>query len=80
MNNMNTEDYKAASEGRLGADRMALGLSIIPDKNRGDMDEVLRLRTAIKEAIDNSNGRACEWGERAEDCFKILHCALSNKQ
>jgi hypothetical protein len=60
---MNTENYKAAAEGRLGADRMALGLSIIPDKNRGDMDEVLRLRSAI---------------QRAETSFGILYRTLSN--
>jgi hypothetical protein len=75
---MNTENYKAAAEGRLGADRMAFGLSIIPDKNRGDMDEVLRLRSAIQEAIDYANGRESEWGDRAETSFGILYRALSN--
>ena len=75
---MNTDDYKAAAEGRLGANRMSLGLSIIPDKNRGDMDEVVRLRNAIQEAIDYANGRESEWGDRAETAFGILYRALSN--
>lgn len=62
----------------MNLDRMALGLSGIPDKNRGDMDEVLRLRGAIQEAIDYANGRESEWGDRAEMSFGILYRALSN--
>lgn len=37
------KEISAAMDGRLGADRMALGLSIIPDKCRGDMDIVKKL-------------------------------------
>ena len=49
---MDTDEYKAAADGRTGADRMALRLGIIPDKNRGDMDEVKRLRDALKRIRD----------------------------
>ena len=43
---MNADDYKAAYEGGVGADRMALKLPIIPDKVYGDMAEVM-LRSLI---------------------------------
>lgn len=46
---MDTDEYQAAYEGRTGADRMALKLAIIPDKLRGDMDEVARLRGVLKQ-------------------------------
>ncbi len=50
---MNIEsEYGAAYKGRVGADRMALRLAIIPDKLRGDMDEVKRLRDALKRIAD----------------------------
>ncbi len=42
------EDYRAAYEGNIGADRMRLGLAIIPDRLRGDMDEVIRLRRCLE--------------------------------
>lgn len=45
---MDTDDYRAAYEGRVGADRMALRLPIIPDDLRGDMDEVKRLRLTLE--------------------------------
>jgi hypothetical protein len=77
---MNAAEYKAAAEGQLVADRMRLGLSIIPDKYRGDMDEVIRLRNAIQGAIDYANGHEDEWGYRAEMSFDILYRALSNKK
>lgn len=35
-----------------------------------------RLRSAIKEAIERSNGRYDEWGERAQMCFEILQAAI----
>ena len=49
---MNKEEYRAAYEGRTGADRMALYLSIVPDEIRGDMDEVSRLREALEAIRD----------------------------
>ena len=49
---MERDEYRAAYEGRVGADRMALGLGIIPDKLRGDMDEVKRLRDALQKIAD----------------------------
>lgn len=45
---MDTDEYRSAREGIVGADRMALGLPIIPDTLRGDMDEVKRLRTTLE--------------------------------
>lgn len=39
------ELQKEAREARIGADRMALGLPCIPDRTRGDMDEIERLQT-----------------------------------
>lgn len=38
------ELQKEAAEARIGADRMAIGLSCIPDPLRGDMAEVERLQ------------------------------------
>lgn len=38
------EMQKEAAEARIGADRMAMGLSCIPDPLRGDMAEIERLR------------------------------------
>ena len=49
---MNKEEYQAAHEGRIGSDRMQLRLAIIPDKLRGDMDEVKRLRAALAKIRD----------------------------
>ena len=37
-------EYRAAYEGDIGADRMALGLSINPDPLRGDLETVRRLQ------------------------------------
>jgi hypothetical protein len=48
MSDHYTEETKGASDGRIGADRMALGLGIIPDANRGDLDEVARLTTLLE--------------------------------
>ena len=42
-----SEQSRAASSGRAGADRMAAGLGICVDEDRGDLDEVLRLRAEI---------------------------------
>jgi hypothetical protein len=60
---MNTTDHeieqiKGASEGRVGADRAAMGLSMIPNAKHGDMDEVQKLRTALAgllKMIDDSD-------------------------
>ena len=46
--NMNKDEYSGAHEGRVGADRMALNLPIIPDELKGDMDEVSKLCEALK--------------------------------
>ena len=45
---MDTDTYRAAYEGRIGADRMEAGLSCIPNKIHGDLDEVLKLRIALE--------------------------------
>ena len=38
------ELQREAAEARVGADRMAMGLSCIPDPLRGDMVEIERLK------------------------------------
>ena len=46
----NTKDeYRAAHDGRVGADRTALNLPIIPDELKGDMDEVSNLRKKLQD-------------------------------
>ena len=52
IKNMNKDEYRAAYEGRVWADRMALNLPIIPDELKGDMDEVSNLRDALKKIRD----------------------------
>lgn len=52
---MNRDEYFAAYEGRIGADRMRLGLSIIPNKLYGDMDEVKRLRDILEKISKDPN-------------------------
>lgn len=47
---MNDAEYRAAYEGRIGADRMRLHLSIIPHPVKGDMYEVEKLRAALLKA------------------------------
>ena len=47
MSDHYSEQSAAASMGRNGADRMAASLGICVDEERGDLDEVLRLRTEI---------------------------------
>ncbi len=47
MSDYYSEQSRAASSGRAGADRMAAGLGICVDEDRGDLDEVLRLRAEI---------------------------------
>ena len=47
MSDYYSEQSRAASSGRAGADRMAAGLGICVDKDRGDLDEVLWLRAEI---------------------------------
>lgn len=44
------ELQKEAAIARIGADRMALGLPCIPDKIRGDLAAVARLRAPSKHA------------------------------
>lgn len=39
-----------------------------------------RLRAAIDEAVDNASGRWCEWGERAEESFRVLRAARKEAQ
>ena len=46
------EDYTAAAQGRIGSDRMQLGLPIIPDILCGDMDKVRELRCALDMAYE----------------------------
>jgi len=41
------EMVKEAADARIGADRMAMGLSCIPDPLRGDMAEIERLTAAL---------------------------------
>lgn len=39
-----------------------------------------RLREAIQNAVDWSNGREYEWGDRAENSFAFLHKALEESK
>lgn len=41
--------------------------------------EVARLRAAIQNCVNWSNGREYEWGERAEKAFDFLHAALAGE-
>lgn len=43
------EELIASRLGRVGADRMALGLGCIPDPERGDMEVVVVLRARVAE-------------------------------
>jgi hypothetical protein len=54
---MEPSDYREAREANIGADRMALGLSIIPDGDRGDMDVVKRMREALMQIDSLSKGK-----------------------
>ena len=42
---------REAAEARIGADRMAMGLSCIPDPLRGDMAEVAQLREQLRAVL-----------------------------
>lgn len=44
------ELQKEATNARIGADRMSLGLGCIPHKIRGDLEEVQRLHKALDAA------------------------------
>lgn len=69
-NDEHQSDYRAAAEGRIGADRMAMGLSIIPDKNRGDMDEVARWRgLKFEEACQLVENRCRRLGKDCQIIF-----------
>ena len=46
------KEIAAAMRSRVGADRMALGLNIIPGKTRGDMDRVEQLQAENKQQAD----------------------------
>jgi len=66
---MNSDDYLNAKIGRIGADRMSLGLSIIPCKNYGDMEKVRELieqRLVFQDAI-----------EAAENALRDIACFMS---
>lgn len=41
--------------------------------------EYKRLAEAVRFAIDYAGGRESEWGDRAEECFRILETAVSRK-
>lgn len=68
------------------AERLVLGQYAIttdgPDsqivaKDRYDVAVAyLRLRGAVQYVIEYANGREYEWGERAEECFRILNEGL----
>ena len=58
---MSDNEYRNSADARSGADRMAAGLPCIPDRVRGDLDEVLRLRAernalraALQEIAENA--------------------------
>src|SRR4030095_15628775 len=53
---MTPELYREAHEARIGADRMAMGLSCIPDPVRGDMVEVERLTAEKLELAKHIDG------------------------
>lgn len=46
------EEAYSAYDACAGADRMAAGLSRLPDSVRGDLDEVLRLRAELQRMVD----------------------------
>ena len=75
------EDYKASYEAGIGADRMALGLSCIPHTVRGDMLEVMRLRSAleqIKKVLKEpaANRRLMQIANPARQCINIVNSTL----
>jgi len=43
------EGYQEAADAIAGSDRMAIGLSCLPNKIRGDLDEVKRLNDLLEE-------------------------------
>lgn len=73
---MNDEEYRGAYEGRIGSDRMTLKLAIIPDKDRGDMDEVARLRAAL-ERITKCEGAPDI--DATGECQTGLHCGVEDR-
>lgn len=54
------EMVKEAAEARIGADRMAMGLSCIPDELRGDMAEIERLNAALDACADYGDKQIAE--------------------
>jgi hypothetical protein len=49
------DEYRAAACGRIGADRMILGLACIPDPERGDMQIVADLRVLVAVVTEQRN-------------------------
>lgn len=50
------DDYKASADGIIGADRMKLGLPIIPNYLRGDMDMVADLKAENAAVVSEFTG------------------------
>lgn len=40
--------------------------------------KILRLEQSIRDALEYSGGRESEWGERAEECFRILERGIES--
>lgn len=73
-------DYKAAYEGRVGADRMGAKLGIIPDPIHGDLDEVVRLREALE--FIASDVRCCSLDnatQKAREALAWPKCPKGNE-
>lgn len=74
QNDGHEQDYADAALARTHADRMAAGLSCLPDKERGDLDEVLKLRAELDTVQKDSlrlnliNRRDLDIGFEEGDC------------
>ena len=51
----------------------------IADLMEKQHQEIDRLRRAIQNCVEWSNGRECEWGDRAENAFGFLYSALAEQ-
>ncbi len=72
MSDYYSEQSRAASSGRAGADRMAAGLGICVDEDRGDLDEVLRLRAEIARLREERRWVSVEERLPGEDLYVLV--------
>jgi hypothetical protein len=55
-----------AAIARIGADRMVIGLSCIPHKIKGDLEEVMRLRRLLADAQKRLKGAGMLGSDEAD--------------